>query len=152
MRHAGNHLNGLEPASLVARGHTHPQQTLSHYTHPEAPCCGASNEDGSPSRLPSRQFAGPCIASVPRQGLVGLAPGRREVQGSRSTRSQQEQKGLGAAGGRRVSLPSLHVAGVAAPRSVVRGSGEMHVWVCASQTEETRAGQEASKSWDSDQR
>lgn len=97
MRHSGDHLNGLEPTSVVACGQTHPQQMLSHYTHPEAPCCGASNEDCSPSPLPSRQFAGPCIASVPRQGLVGLAPGRGEVQGGRSTHSQQEQKGLGSA-------------------------------------------------------
>lgn len=88
----------------------------------------------------------------PRQGLVGLAPGRGEVQGGRSMHSQQEQKGLGSAGGRRISAPSFHIAGVAAPCSVVRGSGEMHAWDCASQTEETRVGQEASKSWDSDQR
>lgn len=71
---------------------------------------------------------------------MGPGPGRGEFQGSGSRHSQREQEGLDLARGRRVSWLTFHIAGVAAPESMVKGPGGMHVWVYVSQTE--RQGQD----------
>lgn len=104
------------------------------------PAVGPPKEDSSSSLFPSSQCTGPWPASsVPSQGCVGPGPCRIRVGGGRSRPS-------GAAGswpskGKTVSWLSFHVARVSSSSSVVGGSGEMPMWVCASHTQ-TRQGQE----------
>lgn len=156
MCYSGPYVNCLSPASLVAGGHTHPLQELSHQTSPVAACCGApsrekpggrrllslplSQQTAGTSVASTGQCSGPSLVSAPQAWAGGAGAWQR-----RGWWWQIQCSWRGAAGSRLSEVENGPVAelphsGSGCSPLPGRGLGGQHVWVCASRREGTRQG------------